>query len=104
MIHKEIWRRSVTSVQLVPDGDSRTGSGRDYAGGDEQLLRVAIVCVRSVTSSLMTNPAVTPELVSWHGINESEYKLIEQILGRAPRRRIVVRENQVRCVVHVLLR
>jgi phosphoribosylformylglycinamidine synthase subunit PurL len=33
----------------------------------------------------MTDPAViTPELVSSHGINESEYKLIEQILGRAP--------------------
>ncbi|HEY3054592.1 MAG TPA: phosphoribosylformylglycinamidine synthase subunit PurL [Thermoanaerobaculia bacterium] len=32
----------------------------------------------------MTDPAVTPELVSAHGLNESEYKLIEQILGRAP--------------------
>jgi phosphoribosylformylglycinamidine synthase II len=32
----------------------------------------------------MQDPAVTPELVSSHGINESEYKLIEQILGRAP--------------------
>src|SRR5712692_9096634 len=32
----------------------------------------------------MTDPAVTPELVSSHGLNESEYKLIEQILGRAP--------------------
>jgi phosphoribosylformylglycinamidine synthase II len=27
---------------------------------------------------------ITPELVQSHGINESEYKLIEQILGRAP--------------------
>ena len=27
---------------------------------------------------------VTPELVQSHGINETEYKLIEQILGRAP--------------------
>jgi phosphoribosylformylglycinamidine synthase subunit PurL len=32
----------------------------------------------------MQDPAVTPELVSSHGISESEYKLIEQILGRAP--------------------
>ncbi|HSP32904.1 MAG TPA: phosphoribosylformylglycinamidine synthase subunit PurL, partial [Thermoanaerobaculia bacterium] len=32
----------------------------------------------------MQDPAVTPELVASHGINESEYKLIEQILGRAP--------------------
>ncbi|HVS31506.1 MAG TPA: phosphoribosylformylglycinamidine synthase subunit PurL [Thermoanaerobaculia bacterium] len=29
-------------------------------------------------------PDVTPEVVQSHGINESEYKLIEQILGRAP--------------------
>jgi phosphoribosylformylglycinamidine synthase len=27
---------------------------------------------------------VTPELVQQHGLNETEYKLIEQILGRAP--------------------
>src|SRR5437763_15296258 len=27
---------------------------------------------------------VTPELVQSHGINETEYKQIEQILGRAP--------------------
>src|SRR5436190_10262975 len=27
---------------------------------------------------------VTPELVESHGLNESEYKLIEEILGRAP--------------------
>ena len=32
----------------------------------------------------MQEPAITPELVASHGINESEYKLIEQILGRAP--------------------
>ncbi len=32
----------------------------------------------------MQDPAVTPDLVSSHGISESEYKLIEQILGRAP--------------------
>ena len=32
----------------------------------------------------MKDPAITPELVKSHGINESEYKLIEQILGRAP--------------------
>ncbi|HET7706245.1 MAG TPA: phosphoribosylformylglycinamidine synthase subunit PurL [Thermoanaerobaculia bacterium] len=32
----------------------------------------------------MQEPAVTPTLVQSHGINESEYKLIEQILGRAP--------------------
>src|SRR5579872_1658062 len=32
----------------------------------------------------MQDPEVTPALVSSHGINESEYKLIEQILGRAP--------------------
>jgi phosphoribosylformylglycinamidine synthase subunit PurL len=32
----------------------------------------------------MKQPAVTPELVQSHGINESEYKLIETILGRAP--------------------
>ncbi|HEV8658371.1 MAG TPA: phosphoribosylformylglycinamidine synthase subunit PurL [Thermoanaerobaculia bacterium] len=32
----------------------------------------------------MSDPQITPELVSSHGINESEYKLIEQILGRAP--------------------
>ena len=32
----------------------------------------------------MEQPAVTPETVQSHGINESEYKLIEQILGRAP--------------------
>ncbi|HUP47773.1 MAG TPA: phosphoribosylformylglycinamidine synthase subunit PurL [Thermoanaerobaculia bacterium] len=32
----------------------------------------------------MNEPLVTPELVQSHGINESEYKLIEQILGRAP--------------------
>src|SRR5438876_1922851 len=33
---------------------------------------------------LMNDPQITPELVSSHGISESEYKLIEQILGRAP--------------------
>ncbi len=32
----------------------------------------------------MHDPAITPELVEAHGLNESEYKLIEQILGRAP--------------------
>src|SRR5688572_27620310 len=32
----------------------------------------------------MPDPAVTPELVKAHGLNETEYKLIEQILGRAP--------------------
>ena len=32
----------------------------------------------------MKDPVVTPDLVQSHGINESEYKLIEQILGRAP--------------------
>ncbi len=32
----------------------------------------------------MKQPDVTPEVVQSHGINESEYKLIEQILGRAP--------------------
>src|SRR5512138_3161573 len=32
----------------------------------------------------MQEPAITPELVESHGINETEYKLIEQILGRAP--------------------
>ena len=32
----------------------------------------------------MQDPQITPDLVSSHGINESEYKLIEQILGRAP--------------------
>ncbi|HEU4520787.1 MAG TPA: phosphoribosylformylglycinamidine synthase subunit PurL [Thermoanaerobaculia bacterium] len=32
----------------------------------------------------MKDPAITPDLVKSHGINESEYKLIEQILGRAP--------------------
>jgi phosphoribosylformylglycinamidine synthase II len=32
----------------------------------------------------MADPEVTPELVASHGINESEYKLIEQILGREP--------------------
>src|ERR687886_1678457 len=32
----------------------------------------------------MNEPAITPELVASHGISESEYKLIEQILGRAP--------------------
>src|SRR5512141_2218320 len=32
----------------------------------------------------MKQPEVTPELVQQHGINETEYKLIEQILGRAP--------------------
>src|SRR5688500_3277524 len=32
----------------------------------------------------MKEPVLTPALVKSHGINESEYKLIEQILGRAP--------------------
>jgi len=32
----------------------------------------------------MQDPQITPELVQQHGINETEYKLIEQILGRAP--------------------
>jgi phosphoribosylformylglycinamidine synthase subunit PurL len=32
----------------------------------------------------MNTPAITPELVKSHGLTESEYKLIEQILGRAP--------------------
>ncbi|MFZ2493422.1 MAG: phosphoribosylformylglycinamidine synthase subunit PurL, partial [Thermoanaerobaculia bacterium] len=32
----------------------------------------------------MQQPEVTPALVESHGISESEYKLIEQILGRAP--------------------
>src|SRR6476620_1287549 len=32
----------------------------------------------------MQDPQITPELVQSHGINETEYKLIEQILGRAP--------------------
>jgi len=32
----------------------------------------------------MQDPQVTPELVQAHGINETEYKLIEQILERAP--------------------
>src|SRR5512141_1669619 len=32
----------------------------------------------------MKQPEVTPEVVQAHGINESEYKLIEQILGRVP--------------------
>jgi phosphoribosylformylglycinamidine synthase len=32
----------------------------------------------------MNEPAVTPELVKSHGLDESEYKLIEQILGHAP--------------------
>ncbi len=32
----------------------------------------------------MHEPTVTPELVTAHGLDETEYKLIEQILGRAP--------------------
>jgi phosphoribosylformylglycinamidine synthase len=32
----------------------------------------------------MQEPRVTPELVKAHGLTETEYKLIEQILGRAP--------------------
>src|SRR2546423_9739880 len=32
----------------------------------------------------MNEPHITPEVIASHGINETEYKQIEQILGRAP--------------------
>ena len=48
--------------------------------------RAAAVSGRRYTkyNQRMQSPAITPDLVKAHGLNETEYKLIEQILGRAP--------------------
>src|SRR5215217_3630475 len=38
----------------------------------------------SISRLPMTEPAITPELISKHGITPAEYERIKQILGREP--------------------